>query len=746
VEDSNGRSGRIAWLTLAGVAFLLIAAGATGLTMGASAGSTAGTAAEASAGANAAEKKLDIVFVVDSSSSMTTIRYELARDFDVFGERLDGNGVDVRYGLVIYDSDVRIAQPLTDDRTAFTRAMNFETAGNLERASDALLRASEMDYRADAERVVVLVTNEDDDSSVAAREEAMATLASMNFVVVSHDEASISSCAHHSPPCDNSTANEPFRMAEAVGGNWIDVNQTRASILKTLGSHVTHEVLDIPEDGDPEYSQGDLGSSGTAEVTVIDLSPNRSVAEVGEPVEITMTLANPGEGGGYFNAYLHVKEEPDAYEFRIVGARRVTVPAGETLDVSFTYTFETADTYYFSTAGKTTKIEVVSQRTPTVTLQTDSGGNQTTTGDTEPNSSVRDTTERITATVADPIPGEQLTIPLNSFTTDHGVSARSLTITPASPSRFSVEVTRYRSLPNGSVMLPNTTSESRPSETATFPPGVTPLSVFRLDSTVPETTVESVAVGRSTNGTDGSTAEQNTTVSEKTLVYVYDSNDETWRPLDGRDATSGSAVEIGEQSWIAVTSVEPVFSVQNVTLRAANGTVGTPFETTVTVRNRGLADGTYTASLTVEGTIVTTADVFVPSGTARTVTLSYTPTVSGEYTVSVNETLAGTVTVSEAEPTATATPTSTPTATATEPPTESETGSTSTDAADGEETATASPTGETAGTTPTAVPETETVAEGKETTDGTAPGLTPVTAVVAVAVLGGALLLARRWE
>lgn len=106
---------------------------------------------------------------------------------------------------------------------------------------------------------------------------------------------------------------------------------------------------------------GDAGGTddGTANVTVVDASVNRTTATVGEAVEVTATVRNTGNDSGRFEVELYVDGEFEESRF-------VRVPAGETRVTSIVHVFETAGDRRLRVNGEVAgTVTVESRETPT---------------------------------------------------------------------------------------------------------------------------------------------------------------------------------------------------------------------------------------------------------------------------------------------------------------------------------------------------------------------------------------------
>jgi hypothetical protein len=107
--------------------------------------------------------KVDVVFVFDVTGSMGNNIDAMQDNTRDFANGLEAAGVDARYGLVPFRDGHRIRQSLTSDVDEFKNAVDSMSAngGNdpPEDSYDAIDTALDMDFRNDAERVVVHVTD-----------------------------------------------------------------------------------------------------------------------------------------------------------------------------------------------------------------------------------------------------------------------------------------------------------------------------------------------------------------------------------------------------------------------------------------------------------------------------------------------------------------------------------------------------------------------------------------------------------
>lgn len=582
---------------------------------------TAGFAGVSTA-ASATEEttKLDIVFVFDRSESTNDDRYSMANEIDALAERLNAAGVDARFALVTYSDTVSVQQPLTSDFAEFERAMHYQERGNEEQASDAIPTATAMDFRENATRVVVLFTDEDDDSSAASRTNARAALDDVTFISVSPAAPYESSCAVHSPPCDNETANELRTMASQVGGSWIDVNLDASMIVDRIG-----DVLD-PRSTTTNTKQADR-SSPSANFVTTELSTNVSMAEVGDPIAFTKTVENTGSATGTYEAYLSQNGE-------ILAERSVDVPARSTRTITFVRTFDQPGSYTLQITHESVgPVEVTDAHDAAVTTATSADGTV------------------IRASVTDARANATVTIPVDSSTPPHAaigairnlsISVGDVNVTPPHDVAFDVELAANDAAPNG---------------TRTLPGHVTNGTYLTVTSTL-EDDLTGVQFEYGTRSND-------------TVLLGYDANASQWELLT-RTATMTAN---GTTTWqtdsntyrtYALGTGNAQFEVTDVSLHARQLTLGETAGITVTVANTGSAAGTHTVTVTMDGAPYA-EQVTVPATASREVVLRFTPENAGTYPIQVDGGPTQTLDVQPVTTTTTATATTTtePTTTAT---------------------------------------------------------------------------------
>jgi|AntDeeMetagen681_2_1112603.scaffolds.fasta_scaffold02198_2 hypothetical protein len=558
-----------------------------------------------------ANNSVDVVFIVDSSLSMNDERYQLAGEMREFQRTLIDKNIDARFGLVTYTKDATVRQSFTSDFSKVEDAMQFETGGNVERASNAILTASEMDFRPDAEPVYVLLTNEDDDSSSALRQRALDRLAQGTFVSISPSKAVESSCDRHIEPCDNSTSNELRQYAEQVDGAWVTIDESASKAMRQAATSAA-EAAGTGSDGGPGIDDVDAGPN----VSVIDRSADETNVEVGEPVTVSATLRNSGLLEGSFEVFLSESGQ-------VLERKTVTVAERSERTVTITREFDEPGEYALVLNNeRVANVEVTAINETSVRLTTTPERNRLL-------AQVSDATEE---------QGVDIDVPSSSLLSTPGADLRRITVTPAAgmttPKHdvaFDLAVERTTAPPSDAPEL-NTTGSA-----------VTYLSVT---STLAESELSSVEF-------------QYANTSADIQMYRYDTESGEWVTLSQEAISEKSLVATtGELSAFAVVIDGPAVAVESVRTESTDVTVGDSVTATVTVRNRGTETKSYDATVSLDGEIVASERVRVPAGETADVTVEYVPSQVGQYSFSVAGTDQGQLDVASA-PTTTDTETTT---------------------------------------------------------------------------------------
>ncbi|MFC6954562.1 VWA domain-containing protein [Halorubellus litoreus] len=539
----------------------------------------------------ATSKKVDVVFVMDRSDSMNTERYELANELQTFQRTLLERDVDARFGLVTYTSSATVRQPFTSDFDAIERAMIFSPSGNTERASDAILKATEMNYRSDAERVIVLITDEDDDSDAATRQQAIDRLEDYTFLSVSPSSASASSCDVHSPPCDSSSDNELRTLADDVGGDWLSIDTNADRTMERVATNV-FEAVNAPEkSGSDSNNEFEVGPN----INVVEQSVNRTEIEVGESVEFNVTLRNKGLAEGTYNLFLTTNGE-------LLAEKRVTVGHLSETSTTLVHRFDQAGDYKMVLSNQRVDVVHVSEPYP---MSIDVTKN--------------DAGDRLQATVADANAGVPVTIdlPPSAILAGTGNELTSITIDSRPTAvkiqhdlAFDLTLERIEAPPEGT---PAIASDAR---------AVRYLSVTSSLSTAD---LRSVTFEFLKSGDD-------------VEIYRYDTDGGEWMQLTQRnvDGAPGHVVaSTSRLSTFALVVDDPALSVGSVDVGATSVTEGDLVTASITVTNNGTRAQSYDATVSLDGQTVETKFVEVPAGETITVPMSFVANDPGTYDLAV---------------------------------------------------------------------------------------------------------------
>jgi len=127
--------------------------------------------------------KIDISFVIDNSGSMGTEIRGVKDSVTAFVEDLQNSDFDLRVSAVGYTDYTFRLKDFTDDIEEFVGFINQMPArGNWEFAYDAIMMALDFDWRPDAQKTVILITDENADLWKATYEEVIDRMLSMNVV------------------------------------------------------------------------------------------------------------------------------------------------------------------------------------------------------------------------------------------------------------------------------------------------------------------------------------------------------------------------------------------------------------------------------------------------------------------------------------------------------------------------------------------------------------------------------------
>ncbi|MFD1525960.1 MULTISPECIES: S8 family serine peptidase [Halolamina] len=123
---------------------------------------------------------------------------------------------------------------------------------------------------------------------------------------------------------------------------------------------------------------------------------------------------------------------------------------------------------------------------------------------------------------------------------------------------------------------------------------------------------------------------------------------DSWPVADGkRDTRYGAGIiDIPAAiTYLTEPSATPEFEVRSTALNTTSVLEGDRVAVTAEIENTGTSEGTYTAGLRVNGTVVATDSVRVPANETASLTMTHRFDQRGDYQLAVNDTLVGTLRV-----------------------------------------------------------------------------------------------------
>lgn len=415
-----------------------------------------------------------------------------------------------------------------------------------------------------------------------------------------------------------------------VAGN---PSEIEVETLQSWGTSTFRWVhIAVDSDGDIQTNTS-LFELDSTDFAVINASINTTPVTTGDSITATATVTNLGNEEGTKTVTLKAREKGTS-NWITLNSTDVTVAGGASKTISLTGQLPAAGTY---------EIELGGQNVGEVTVedeQTSGGGSGAPGGGTGPveppaiqvgfqqqkdGSVVADVRNgRKGATVRVDVPDTQATkIPGASFD--------------------SVAVTLARN--NAHFTLSISTHTTRPSTVPSDPSNVAVKGYLQVDKKlISNSDIEKATMRFSL---DPSQLSEGSSPENVVLLRFHDGD---WQELETTFVGKQNGKLVFKAvtpgfSTFAIAEKQPDISVSNADLGRSTIAVGDTVEVSATVTNDGSGQGTYTAKLTVGGEVVKTKQVTVAAGESKTVTFSYTPSETGEYSVAVGDVSAGTLTV-----------------------------------------------------------------------------------------------------
>jgi|GEM_PF-3987219 len=174
--------------------------------------------------------KSDVVFVFDDTGSMGGEIAGMKSEVSDLVAEMETAGIDARYGLVTFKDGVEVDQELTDDAETLQSAVDAlrpSGGGDFpEDNFDAIMRSLEFDYRTDAQKVLIDITDatshyrgDGSEISESTIDETAAALTDGGLAYVAV-----------SPGYDDERAAKKV-LAEKVGGTWLDIYDADFTVI-----------------------------------------------------------------------------------------------------------------------------------------------------------------------------------------------------------------------------------------------------------------------------------------------------------------------------------------------------------------------------------------------------------------------------------------------------------------------------------------------------------------------------------
>jgi hypothetical protein len=276
----------------------------------------AGTAAAQSGSA-------DVVFVFDETGSMDTQAEALKNEVESVSDELEAQGIDARYGLVTYedeastDVDLALSSNPDDLKLALDEISTF---GGTENASHGIQTALDMDYREDAQKIIVVITDEDDDGAQTARQRTLQR--------VDDEDACLVAVSPDWYQNDVDGADELKSMAGVVEcGEWTDVNSESFTTVVT-------DLIDVIK----EEASRTIDTTTVPDFDVVEKSISDTTVYTDETFEAKIVVENDGSGNGRYHALITDHEQ-------VLYSERVTIDADTTHTFTAPISYAVAERY-----------------------------------------------------------------------------------------------------------------------------------------------------------------------------------------------------------------------------------------------------------------------------------------------------------------------------------------------------------------------------------------------------------------
>lgn len=222
--------------------------------------------------------KSDIVFVFDDTGSMGGEIDAMKSEVSDLVSEIEAAGIDSQYGLVTFKDNVEVDLELTDNASALQDSVDDLSASGggdfPEDNFDAIMRALEFDFRTDAQKVIVDITDalshyKGDSSGISDH--------TLDDVAAELTDSGIAYIAV-SPGYENENAAKKV-LADEVGGTWININDANFTVILEEITELVVTAYVI------EYVT-DLAPGVIAPISVIVDDPDEGTGRVDDEIDV----------------------------------------------------------------------------------------------------------------------------------------------------------------------------------------------------------------------------------------------------------------------------------------------------------------------------------------------------------------------------------------------------------------------------------------------------------------------------
>lgn len=313
------------------------------------------------AGDSSSDPAVDVVFLVDRSPSMQNQSAATTSSAMTFAQELESRSVDGRFAVVAYANDrwTTLEQDFTADSEETEDALSTMSYGHNSSENASLAIVSALDgereptlaFRPEATTVVVVFTDEDDDGYCELGAEATTALDERGAMLVAVATDPPYEPESSDEPClTDDTQNHLRVIAEdqVAHGHWTDPGDPDFAAV--------YDWLGLPAGS----SDDDQESEPEAEFERVNHSINRSVVQVGQPVEVTVAVENVGTATGTYQSVLTGDTE-------LLGTQTANLAPGDRHTFTWTVTFDEPEPQlrFFENYQWLGDVEVTAASTPT---------------------------------------------------------------------------------------------------------------------------------------------------------------------------------------------------------------------------------------------------------------------------------------------------------------------------------------------------------------------------------------------